>query len=350
MPLSPGDRLGPYEILAPIGEGGMGEVWKARDTRLDRMVAVKRLKGQHNARFEQEAHAIAALNHPNICTLHDVGPGYLVMEYIEGKPLAGKLPQDVAVGLAIQIAGALEEAHGRGILHRDLKPANILVTAKGAAKLLDFGLAKLAADGDATLTMGIVGTPLYMSPEQAEGKMLDARSDVFSFGSVLYEALTGHRPFDSLAAVLRDEPAPFPSPVWDIVKRCLAKNSGDRFQSMTEVRVALEQIRGKPAGQQPSIAVLPFANMSRNTDDEYFSDGLAEEIINFMAQIPGLKVTARTSAFAFKGKTEDIRKIADSLGVATILEGSVRRSGIAHPSHGTAHQCERRVPSLVAAL
>ena len=305
----------------------MGEVWKARDTRLDRIVAVKRLKGQHSARFEQEARAIAALNHPNICTLHDVGPDYLVMEYIEGKPLAGKRPQDEAVGLAMQIASALEEAHGRGILHRDLKPENILVTAKGTAKLLDFGLAKLAADGDATQTLGIAGTPLYMSPEQAEGKALDARSDVFSFGSVLYEALTGQRPFDSLAAVLRDEPAPLQSPAWDIVKRCLAKKPGDRFQSMAEVRVALEQIRAKPAEQQPSIAVLPFANMSGDKEQEYFSDGLSEEIINALTKVPNLKVTARTSAFSFRGKDVDIGEIARKLGVEHILEGSVRKSG-----------------------
>ena len=305
----------------------MGEVWKARDTRLDRIVAVKRLKGQHSARFEQEARAIAALNHPNICTLHDVGPDYLVMEYIEGKPLAGKRPQDEAVGLAMQIASALEEAHGRGILHRDLKPENILVTAKGTAKLLDFGLAKLAADGDATQTLGIAGTPLYMSPEQAEGNALDARSDVFSFGSVLYEALTGQRPFDSLAAVLRDEPAPLQSPAWDIVKRCLAKKPGDRFQSMAEVRVALEQIRAQPAEQQPSIAVLPFANMSGDKEQEYFSDGLSEEIINALTKVPSLKVTARTSAFSFRGKDVDIGEIARKLGVEHILEGSVRKSG-----------------------
>jgi eukaryotic-like serine/threonine-protein kinase len=327
MTLAAGSKLGPYEIVSRIGEGGMGEVWKARDTRLDRIVAVKRLKGQHSARFEQEARAIAALNHPNICTLHDVGPDYLVMEYIEGKPLAGKLPQDEAVRLAMQIASALEEAHGCGILHRDLKPANILVTAKGSAKLLDFGLAKLAADGDATQTMGILGTPLYMSPEQAEGKALDARSDVFSFGSVLYEVLTGHRPFDSLAAVLRDEPIPLQSPAWDTVKRCLAKKPGDRFQSMAEVRVALEQIRAKPAEQQPSIAVLPFANMNADREQEYFSDGLAEEILNGLAQVKGLKVIARTSSFAFRGKEQDITKIAETLRVGTILEGSVRRAG-----------------------
>jgi serine/threonine-protein kinase len=337
MALSVGDRLGPYEILAPIGAGGMGEVWKARDTRLNRIVAVKRLKGQRSTRFEQEARAIAALNHPHICQIFDIGPDYLVMEYVEGKPLSGPLRVDEAVKLALQIAGALEQAHSRGILHRDLKPENILVTAKGAAKLLDFGLAKLTADSDSDVTETmegtVMGTAAYMSPEQAQGKPLDQRSDIFSFGAVLYEMLSGARAFggrsllDTLNSVVRDDPAPLQSPASDAVKRCLAKQPAQRFQSIAEVRSALESISMKSVDRQPSIAVLPFANMGADKENEYFSDGLAEEIINFLAQIPGLKVTARTSAFAFKGKTEDIRKIADTLGVATILEGSVRRAG-----------------------
>jgi serine/threonine protein kinase/Tfp pilus assembly protein PilF len=337
MPLSTGDKLGPYEILAPLGAGGMGEVWKARDPRLDRIVAIKRLKGQYSARFQQEAHAIAALNHPHICQIYDVGPDYLVMEYVEGKPLCGPLRVEEAVKLGLQIAGALEDAHSRGILHRDLKPGNILVTAKGAAKLLDFGLAKLMTDSDSeatkTIEGAVMGTAAYMSPEQAQGQSLDERSDIFSFGTVLYEMLSGTRAFggssmlDILNAVVRDDPAPLPSPASDIVKRCLAKQPSQRFQSIAEVKAALESISMKPMDREPSIAVLPFANMGADKENEYFSDGLAEEIINFLAQIPGLKVTARTSAFAFKGKTEDIRKIAGALGVATILEGSVRRSG-----------------------
>jgi len=336
MPLQPGDKLGPYEILAPIGAGGMGEVYKARDTRLDRIVAIKQLKGPHSARFHQEGRAIAALNHPNICTLHDVGPDYLVMEYIEGTPLRGPLPIPEALRFAAQIAAALGVAHGKGILHRDLKPANILVTVSGV-KLLDFGLAKLMTDSDANVTKtaegAILGTAAYMSPEQAQGRALDERSDVFSFGAVIYEMLSGLRAFgggsmlDTLNSVVRDDPAPLQSPASDIVKRCLAKQPAQRFQSIAEVKAALESISMKPMDAQPSIAVLPFANMGADKENEYFSDGLAEEIINCLAQIPGLKVTARTSAFAFKGKTEDIRKIAGALSVATILEGSVRRSG-----------------------
>ena len=336
MSLAAGTKLGPYEILAPIGAGGMGEVWKARDTRLDRIVAIKQLRGQHSARFQQEARAVAALNHPNICTLYDVGPDYLVMEYIEGAPLRGPLPLEQALRFAAQIAGALSVAHSKGILHRDLKPENVLVTSAGV-KLLDFGLAKLMTDSDPGVTKttegAVLGTAAYMSPEQAQGRPLDERSDVFSFGAVVYEMLSGARAFggastlDTLNSVVRDDPAPLQSPASDIVKRCLAKQPAQRFQSIAEVRAALESISTKPAEQQPSIAVLPFANMSRDGDDEYFSDGLAEEIINALTQIAGLKVIARTSAFAFKGKNEDVRRIAEALGVTNILEGSVRRAG-----------------------
>src|ERR1700722_1839070 len=339
MPLSAGDKLGPYEILGPIGAGGMGEVYKARDTRLDRIVAIKQVKGQHSGRFQQEAHVVAALNHPNICALHDGGPDYLVMEYVEGKRLSGPLPVEEAVRLALQIASALEEAHGRGILHRDLKPGNILVTPKGTAKLLDFGLAKLMTDSDSDVTKTIEGTVLgtvaYMAPEKAEGKPLDGRSEVFSFGAVLYEMLSGNRAFcgnssaQVLSAVLRDDPSPFQAPaeLQRIVRKCLAKQREDRFSSMRELRVALEQISSKSKDRQPSIAVLPFANMSADKENEYFSDGLAEEILNLLAKIPGLKVIARTSAFAFRGKEQDVRKIAETLGVSNVLEGSVRRAG-----------------------
>ena len=325
MSLSAGDRLGPYEILAPIGAGGMGEVWKARDTRLDRLVAIKQLKGPHRCRFEQEARAVAALNHPHICTLHDVGPDYLVMEYIEGEQLRCPLPAEEALKLAIQIAGALEEAHQRGILHRDLKPANIMITPKGA-KLLDFGLAKLWSQGEVTQTIegAVLGTIAYMSPEQAEGKLADARSDIFSFGAVLYEMLSGTRAF---SGVLREDPAPVKSSrdFAEIVMRCLRRRPEDRFQTMADVRAALQRVSLKSV--QPSIAVLPFANMSADPEQEYFSDGLTEEIINALANLPEIKVTARTSAFSFKGKGTKIAQIANELGVEHVLEGSVRKSG-----------------------
>jgi len=324
----------------------MGEVWKARDTRLDRIVAIKRLTAQHSARFVQEAHAIAALNHPHICQIYDVGPDYLVLEYVEGQPLRGPLPAHEAVRLALQIASALEEAHRHGILHRDLKPANIMISGRrvsgpsGApvAKLLDFGLAKLInTDADIARTEEgtVAGTPAYMSPEQAEGRTLDVRSDIFSFGAVLYEMLSGTRAFAGhtaaqvLSAVLRDDPAPLPpvpSAVDRTVRGCLSKDPVNRFQTMQEVKASLEGVSTKPGHQQPSIAVLPFANMSGDKDQVYFSDGLAEEIINALTHIPGLKVTARTSSFAFRGGEHGITKIAAALGVTTVLEGSVRRA------------------------
>jgi len=336
MGFAPGDRLGPYEILAPIGVGGMGEVYKARDTRLNRIVAIKFLKSPSGARFEQEARAIAALNHPHICQIFDVGAGYLVLEFVEGVPFQGPLSAAEALPLALQIAGALEAAHKRGILHRDLKPANVLVAETGA-KLLDFGLAHLSekADADATKTIEgtVMGTAAYMSPEQAQGRPLDARSDIFSFGAVLYEVLSGRRAFqedsflETLNAVVRSQPAPLDSPLSSVVGKCLAKSPAQRFQSAAELKAALANPPTKLDGPRASIAVLPFANMSRDADDEYFSDGLAEEVINALVKVPGLKVTARTSAFAFKGQNTDVRKIAETLGVTNVLEGSVRRAG-----------------------
>ena len=338
MVFAVGTRVGPYEILAPLGAGGMGTVWKARDTRLDRIVALKSIREAHRHRFEHEARAIAALNHPHICQIHDVGDGYLVLEFVEGEALLGPMPVDGAVRLGIQIASAVEAAHDRGILHRDLKPSNIMVTATGDAKLLDFGLAKLLDyDADATTTVdgALVGTVAYMSPEQARGKPLDVRSDVFSFGAVVYEMLAGRRPFEgknaveTLSAVLDDDPAPIDAPpaLARIVTRCLRKQPPDRFQSMRDVRVALEQLATEAAPNDASIAVLPFANLSGDKENEYFGDGLAEEIINNLAKIPDLKVTARTSAFSFRGKDQPITTIARTLGVRTVLEGSIRRSG-----------------------
>src|SRR5258708_2128745 len=221
MLVSTGTRLGPYEILSLMGAGGMGEVYKARDTRLDRIVAIKVSSEQFSERFEREAQAIAALSHPNICTLYDVGPNYLVMEYIQGHTLKGPLPLGVALKYAAQICDALEAAHKQGISHRDLKPENILVT-KSCIKLLDFGLAKrfLPAEGDATQSIAltkehtVLGTLRHMAPEQLEGKPADARSDIFAFGTVLSEMLTGKRAFEGksaaslISAIMSSEPTP----------------------------------------------------------------------------------------------------------------------------------------------
>jgi len=344
MALTPGTRLGSYDIVSPLGRGGMGEVYRAHDARLGRDVAIKVLPKEFATdpervrRLEQEARAIAALNHPHICQIHDVGPGYLVLEYIEGTPLRGPLAPTEAVRLTLQVADALHVAHQKGILHRDLKPANILVTTDGRAKVLDFGLAKvMTSEQDVTRTVEgtVAGTPAYMSPEQAQGKPLDARSDVFSLGAVLYEMLSGAPAFggdtaaEILSAVLRDNPPPFTAPhaLERIVRRCLAKQPGQRFPSMYDVKAALEEMSAGSPDAKSSIAVLPFENMSGDKENEYFSDGLAEEIINLLAKIPDLRVIARTSAFAFKGKHEDVRQIALALGVTNVLEGSVRKAG-----------------------
>jgi eukaryotic-like serine/threonine-protein kinase len=275
MSLTSGERLGPYEIIEPAGAGGMGEVYRARDTRLNRDVAVKTVKGPFTERFEREAHAISSLNHPHICTLYDVGQhegsGYLVMEYIEGKPVAGPLPVEQAVAYGIEICEALHAAHRKGIVHRDLKPANILVTKQGV-KLLDFGLAKLGAAGGnrsgavsesaeqatvAALTGAhtVVGTPQYMAPEQIEGKEVDARTDIFAFGCVLYELLTGHRAFEGktsssvMASVLATTPRPIeqlvpltPPALERIVSRCLAKDPDDRWQTARDVMAELQWV------------------------------------------------------------------------------------------------------------
>jgi serine/threonine protein kinase len=264
MAISVGDTLGPYEILAPIGAGGMGEVWKARDTRLDRIVAIKTSSKHFSERFEREARAIAALNHPNICQIYDVGPDYLVMEYVEGPQITGPLPLALALKAAIQLASALEAAHRKSITHRDLKPANILTTKSGV-KVLDFGLAKFElmkdAHGDETKTRAltqegtIVGTLQYMAPEQLQGKPTDARSDIFSFGCVLYEILTGKRAFLAenqatlTAAIMDREPEPvavhqpmIPPVLERVVKKCLAKDPDDRWQTASDLKSELQWV------------------------------------------------------------------------------------------------------------
>jgi serine/threonine protein kinase len=260
MPLSAGERLGPYEILAPIGAGGMGEVYRAKDTRLNREVAIKISHENFSERFEREAKSIAALNHPNICHLYDVGPNFLVMELIDGERLRGPLPLDTALDYARQIAEALEAAHERGIIHRDLKPANILITSGGVVKVLDFGLAKNAEapasspENSPTLTISptragmILGTAAYMAPEQARGKSVDKRADIWAFGVVLYEMATGKRLFegetvsDILAGVLKSEPdfSSVPPQVRRLLGSCLQKDARQRLHDIGDWKLLLD--------------------------------------------------------------------------------------------------------------
>jgi serine/threonine protein kinase len=255
MTLARQSRLGPYEILAAIGAGGMGEVYKARDTRLDRIVAIKVAQEKFSERFEREARAVAALNHPHICTLYDVGPNYLVMEYIDGRPLSGPLSLDQSLKYAAQICDALDAAHRKGIVHRDLKPGNILITKSGV-KLLDFGLARVESgpSGDDTTcnpqltqTGAVMGTPAYMSPEQWEGKPGDARSDIYAFGCVLYEMVTGKRAAEGRSDV---EPATVES----VLRVCLERDPDDPWQSAGDARRAL---------QVPTAPMAPLRSLWR---------------------------------------------------------------------------------------
>jgi serine/threonine protein kinase/Flp pilus assembly protein TadD len=354
----------------------MGEVYRATDMKLGRDVALKILPPnvandlERLARFQREARAVAALNHPNVVTLYSVeeseGVHFLTMEMIEGKSLdhtipEGGLPLARIVGIARSLADALAAAHEKGIIHRDLKPANVMVTGDGRVKVLDFGLAKETRPptGEAaTITLAdktrggvVMGTPAYMSPEQVVGLPLDHRSDIFSLGVIIYEMATGQRPFQGhssaelASSILRDNPslasagrADLPPNLAHIIGRCLAKDPRQRAQSAREiasefadVALAAQPSSGAQAviarDSSPSVAVLPFKNLSADPENEYFSDGLAEEILNALSQIQGLSVAARTSSFSFKGKATEISEIANKLHVANVLEGSVRRAG-----------------------
>ena len=442
-----GERLAHYEVLDFLGKGGMGEVYRARDARLDREVALKVLPAAMAAdparlkRFEREARSLAGLNHPHIVTLYSVeeagGVHFLTMELVEGESLdrtipPGGLPLETVFRLGSGVADALAAAHEKGVVHRDLKPANVMVTADGRAKVLDFGLAgpprheAHEAEGGAEGSAGdsatqvlpltregtVMGTVPYMAPERLRGATFDHRSDIFSLGVLLYEMATGRRPFagpslsDVTSSILRDAPPPvsalkpeLPRHLARIVARCLEKEPRKRAQSARDVRNELEALRDEvrlgsagagapasapaPAGPRPrtgravglwlsigaallavaallallaapgsetggpaglrterggatpaegavdprSIAVLPFADMSPGQDQEYFADGISEELLNLLAKIPNLRVAARTSSFAFKGGDAQVSEIARELRVAHLLEGSVRKAG-----------------------
>jgi len=375
-----GSKLGHYRITAPLGAGGMGEVYRARDERLGREVAIKVLPRavaddpERMARFEREARALAALSHPNILAIFDFGADggitYAVTELLEGETLRHRLererlPWRKSVETAAAVADGLAAAHGKGIIHRDIKPDNIFITTDGRVKVLDFGLARVAeaaraAEGTPTLTDPgtaagtVMGTVGYMAPEQVRGQSADARSDIFTLGCLLYEMLAGKRAFaretsaETMAAILKD-PAPEVSvsgvevtpELNRIVSHCLEKNPGERFQSASDLSFHLKSLltgtasarseAGKPEAaakpETPSIAVLPFANLSPDPDQEYFCDGMTEEIIADLSKVRSIRVTSRTSAMRFKGTAKGVPEIARDLNVRHVLEGTVRRSG-----------------------
>ena len=347
-----------YTIIEKLGEGGMGAVYKANDSRLERVVALKFLPAgmtqDENAkkRFVQEARAAAALDHPNICAVYEVdevqGQSFIVMAYIQGLSLKDKiatgfLKVEDALGIAIQVAEGLAEAHSRGVIHRDIKPGNIMLTEKGQAKIMDFGLAKLEGKADLTKTSTVMGTTAYMSPEQARGDPVDQRTDIWSFGVMLYEMLAGTGPFGEksnqalIYSILNEPPEPLtarrpdiPRPLEESVRKALEKDRSRRYQSMTEMLKDLKVARTSGASlakAEKSVIVLPFEDISPGKDNEYFSDGMTEEIITDLSAVNSLKVISRSSAMTFKGTKKKVGEIASEVNVRYVLEGSVRKSG-----------------------
>jgi serine/threonine-protein kinase len=407
MALAAGDRIGPYTIVAPIGAGGMGEVYRAHDERLARKVAVKVLaqgiaaSPEALARFHREAKAVAAISHPNILAIHDFGNTdnltYAAMELLEGETLRerlqqGPVPLRKAIDYARHIAEGLAAAHEKGIVHRDLKPENVFLTSDGRLKILDFGLAKTEAclpttspeantDALESIPGHIMGTVGYMAPEQVRGRQVDHRSDIFSFGAMLYEMLTGKRafqessPVETMSAILtRDAPVItggiVPPALERIIRRCLEKNPEERFQTARDLAFALEQATSSPTAPAlnlpsrrvalvvlvllitaaviialllqrerwtktrllaspdiKSIAVLPLQNLSQDTNQEFFADGMTDALISNLARIRALRVISRTSVMRYKKEMKPLPEIARELNVDAVVEGSVLHSG-----------------------
>ncbi|HEY3439811.1 MAG TPA: protein kinase [Paludibaculum sp.] len=391
-----GQMVGPYEVVEKLGEGGMGVVYKARDTRLKRMVALKFLSAGNSdssgrRRFLREAQAASSLNHPNIVSIFDLGEEsdsvFLVMEYIEGKSLARLIPKtglplDTALAYARQIADALRVAHQAGIVHRDLKPGNVMQGADGRLKILDFGLAKVEIvhdDDDATATIGMtvkggfLGTVAYTAPEQALGKTVDRRADIFSFGILLHEMLTGARPFQGISpfavmhsitfgepTLLRSVNPKLPASLESLILRALEKDPAKRFQSMDDVLAgltaesaaaghpptaapppsspsfaplsAVSSLSRYPSGPPSSdsesvpLAVLPFLSLSADPEDSYLAIGIASEIIRALAGVPRVRVASQVASFRFQGGSPDLPAVAAALRVRYVVTGSLRRA------------------------
>jgi len=371
MTLATGRILSHYKLIELIGEGGMGAVWRAKDQTLGREVALKVLDAEaasnpeRLAMFEREARAIAALNHPNIVTIFEIdkaeGLHFIVMELVRGGSLEkliepGGLPLKKLLDVAIAVTEAIGAAHKQGITHRDLKPSNIMLSETVRVKVVDFGLAVLSppessVKGEAPTTLTarsdegfMAGTLPYMSPEQVQGLEVNGRSDIFSTGVILYEMATGRQPFEGanssalIASILRDVPVPptrlnpqLPLRLGRIISSCLEKDPKQRWQTAAELRRALEDIRSDLDDETHSIdrsvAVLPFRDMSPDHDQDYLCEGIAEEIMIALGKVGGLRVASRPSAFRFKSDDADITEVGEKLGVSTLLDGSVRKSG-----------------------
>ena len=371
-----GSTISHYKILSELGRGGMGVVYKAQDTKLDRTVALKFLaphlleNEEACKRFHREAKAAAGLNHPNICTVYEIseegGQTFLAMEFIEGESLDNKIERcplslKEALGFARQVANGLAAAHANGVVHRDIKPGNLVVTPEGRVKILDFGLALLTEGSKLTQLDTTLGTVAYMSPEQAQGMEVDHRTDLWALGCVTYEMVCGQRPFRGVYdqamvyEIVNQEPEPLtglrtgvPMELEWMVGKCLAKDTSNRYQSAADLIVDLRNLAEKlksgksmtlsaatvaatdrtgPTRKGVLIVVLPFQNRSRDEEDEYFSDGVTEDVISTLGNVQGIRVVPRSSAFHFKGRRPQLSDLVQVLRVTHVLEGSVRRSG-----------------------
>ena len=359
-----GQTISHYNIVEKLGQGGMGVVFRAKDTRLDRFVALKMLPPhlanlpEERERLKIEARAEANVNHPNIATIYDIIEAedqvFIVMEYIDGNTVKdqielGSQDIDFALDVARQIGEGLRAAHARGIIHRDIKSSNIMITADKRVKILDFGLAKIQGTSELTDAGTTIGTLMYSSPEQLHGESIDHRSDIWSLGVVLFEMLTGQLPFNGaytqaiMYAIANGDPASLrelrpevDTALVELTAGCLKKDPAERFNDVEEFLNALQAIDTAKAGNdltrsaetaKTSIAVMPLQDMSPDNDQEYFCDGIADELIDALTQVKNWRVVSRTSSFVFRGKRIDVREIGDRLNITHLVEGSVRKAG-----------------------